>query len=212
VSWRETQNGAEATERERAPGCAEPRVAAQARSRSGERRKAIPLAAPRRQGMRIAAAIAASILLMATTPPCPASEDGAYRSTPLIDAISSRDDRRIDLLLTQGADVNEADSEGVAPLAVAAMSDNQHLVDRLLRLGANIDRKTLGGASALMQAAAVGADATALLLEKGADPCARDIGGKTALDRAEWAEKTNRMSAAAVILRRWFKAHPGACG
>jgi ankyrin repeat protein len=139
------------------------------------------------------------------------SDDGVYVSTPLIDAIGLRDESRINALLSQGVDVNKTNSEGEAPLAIAAMAGNTALMKELLRRGADIDHRALNGETALMEAAYVGDGSTALLLVRGANPCVKNKQGQTALELAEWAERANHQRDAAVILRAWFRRHRTKC-
>ena len=140
-----------------------------------------------------------------------ASDEGVLISTPLIDAIALGDGDRINALLAQGADVNESNSDGEAPLAVAAMAGNTALMKDLLRRGADIEHRALNGETALLEAAYEGEASTSLLLARGANACARNKSGQTALDLAKWAEKVHQQPDAARILRDWLHRHGLKC-
>ena len=60
--------------------------------------------------------------------------------TPLLVAIRDTNYELIDLLLKNGADLNEADDTGQTPLLVAVAKKNYHLVQKLLDAGANINK------------------------------------------------------------------------
>ena len=113
--------------------------------------------------------------------------------TPLHRACGNGDDATAEVLVAGGADVNarrveNGQSVGVTPLFVAVGQDapSVALVERLLKHGARVDARRAGDASTpLHWAANFGAsDAVHLLLRHGADPCALNRNGASALDIA----------------------------
>eukprot|EP00656_Telonema_subtile_P056455 TRINITY_DN9023_c0_g1_i2.p1 TRINITY_DN9023_c0_g1~~TRINITY_DN9023_c0_g1_i2.p1 ORF type:complete len:824 (+),score=238.35 TRINITY_DN9023_c0_g1_i2:95-2566(+) len=58
----------------------------------------------------------------------------------------------IDMLLTQGADANTPDSEGLAPLAMAAAGGSHEVVELLQNRGAAVDLQNAAGETALLMA------------------------------------------------------------
>lgn len=99
--------------------------------------------------------------------------NGVVVSTPLIDAIGLHDDKQIDALLARGVDVNQVNSQGEAPLPVAAMAGNTALIGKLLRRGADIEHRALNGETALLEAAYVGEASVSALLAHGANTCVK---------------------------------------
>ena len=90
--------------------------------------------------------------------------------------------KRMQLLLTAGADVNTPDGEGKTALMAAIQSRNPEAVKLLLEAGANLHAKNSSGETALHVAAAGGyGNIVSKLLEKGADVAGTDNQGRTAL-------------------------------
>jgi ankyrin repeat protein len=90
--------------------------------------------------------------------------------TPLLFAAQQGDRASADLLLTAGADVNDADASGASVLVVAAHSGHGPLAQRLLDRGA--DPNAAGAGYTPLHAAVLRGDAALVraLLAKGADP------------------------------------------
>ena len=84
--------------------------------------------------------------------------------------------------LEEGADINELDDKGIAPLSWAALTGQDEVIAFLLENKADINRRNGDGGTPLHAAAFLGHDSTVrLLLEKGADPTLRNNNGQTAL-------------------------------
>jgi ankyrin repeat protein len=98
--------------------------------------------------------------------PGPAS---ARKRSPLADAAEHDYFDKADRLITQGADINEADSEGHTALHRAARNGHLSIVDLLLRNKANPEARTRVGYTPLMLAAVHkhAAVAECLLSERG---------------------------------------------
>ena len=111
-------------------------------------------------------------LLMGTTPPAEA---------PVADAVMRGDLEAVRTLLRDGADVNEAQGDGMTGLHWAARHDDVAVARLLLYAGANVEAKTrIGAHTPLLVAARSGnAAVMAVLLEAGADPHARTSSGST---------------------------------
>ena len=114
--------------------------------------------------------------------------------------------RRVDLDATRaaigrGANLDAEDSEGWNPLMVASQGarprlagpsrdDPVDLVALLIEAGSKVDSPSTSGLTPLILASRAGhAKTVALLLDRGADPTARDLSGRTALD---WAIELRR--------------------
>lgn len=110
-------------------------------------------------------------------------------------ADAARQRRKIEALLRAGADVQEADKNGVTPLHHAVRFRSPAAVATLLEHGADVNRACKrSGSTALHRAVtSTGAPATAgkvaearqiveLLLRYGADPSIRNKSGKTAVE------------------------------
>ena len=85
-------------------------------------------------------------------------------------------------LLSEGADVNGKDEDGVTPLMRAASAGRGDMVALMLASGADVQAKTSGGVSALMMASLGGyIEAITPLLAAKSDVNTRDNQGRTAL-------------------------------
>mmetsp|Transcript_19113 Transcript_19113/g.30907 ORF Transcript_19113/g.30907 Transcript_19113/m.30907 type:complete len:257 (-) Transcript_19113:445-1215(-) len=104
-------------------------------------------------------------------------------ATPLHHAAEEGDDLAITALISMGADVNEADSEGQTPLMTAASWGHAASCRLLAKVsGTDIDRKDDGGDTALHEAArADELEALVALLDLGADVDPRNKLGATPL-------------------------------
>ncbi len=98
--------------------------------------------------------------------------------TPLQLSVLQRDTTGVNRLLANGADPNEADRYGWAPLHFAVPLASVETVSSLLAAGADPDLRTLGGATALHLAARQApVTIVAVLLGAGADPNVKDNEG-----------------------------------
>lgn len=106
--------------------------------------------------------------------------------SPLGEAAFDGDDPMVELLLTRGAKVNQADGEGKTPLYHLLEGQRSDSVARdLLKAGANPNMPTATGVTPLMLAAEKDTGSVLrLLLDNGADPKAADSTGRTALMHA----------------------------
>jgi ankyrin repeat protein len=103
--------------------------------------------------------------------------------TPVADAAMNSDLTTVKTLLTQGADVNSAQHDGMTALHWAALNDDPAMAKMLLVAGADPNAATrIGGYTPLDLAAEDGhADLVKALLEGGADPRRVDAHGTTPL-------------------------------
>lgn len=102
----------------------------------------------------------------------------------LISAAGDGEKRRVQLLLSAGADVNASDRDGYTPVMRAAEKGHLSVVKVLLAAGANVN-VSQGGESLLMKIVANGDLLTAeRLVAAGADVNHRARDGQTALDIA----------------------------
>ena len=97
------------------------------------------------------------------------------------------------LLIQSGADIFDFDDEGVSVFDIAITYDNQAMVTYLIEQGIDVNKTTRkSGFTALMAAACYGrVSIVQMLLEKGADPYAKDLKGFSAID---FARKMNKKS------------------
>lgn len=99
-------------------------------------------------------------------------------------------------LLSDGADVNSKDEDGVTPLMRAASAGRGDMVALMLASGADVHATTSGGVSALMMASLGGyIEAIAPLLAAKADANSRDNQGRTALMAAASSGETAAIQA-----------------
>lgn len=101
---------------------------------------------------------------------------------------------RIEILVTNGADVNTRDESNKTPLILAAEAGHSRSVSTLLKLGADVHAAADDGVTALIAAAAHGANRLVLgeLLEAKADVNAQTCNGTTPLLYA--AERGNHVA------------------
>lgn len=106
-----------------------------------------------------------------------------FDRSPLVVALSSRQEAVVIHLLECGADVNRPDREGFAPLQFAVLAGKDEWAGLLLGRGAEVDdRRNVLGSTPLHVAARFGQTGCAsLLLKKGARPDMRDKAGMTPL-------------------------------
>ncbi|MEE3170559.1 MAG: ankyrin repeat domain-containing protein [Pseudomonadota bacterium] len=102
----------------------------------------------------------------------------------LVSAAARGEKRRVELLLSAGANVNATDAEGYTPVMRAAQNGHLSVVRTLLAAGANVN-VSQAGESVLMKVVASGNLLTAeMLLSAGADVNYQTGSGRTALDVA----------------------------
>ncbi len=94
---------------------------------------------------------------------------------PLHEAVSKGQQREVELLLSQGADVSFKDGLGWSLLHWAAEIGHPGLVELLLANGAEVNTRSLGGGTPLHNAASLGRDEVVrILLANGADVNVKD--------------------------------------
>jgi len=112
-------------------------------------------------------------------------DENDYDSTALHCAARNGHKDVAELLLTNKADINAKNKEGVTPLFMAAGAGRKDLVELLLANKAEVNSKAIDGEMPLHAAAAEGyKDVVELLLANKADANAKDNAGHTPLD---WA-------------------------
>ncbi len=121
-----------------------------------------------------------------------------WGQTALIAAARSEEPEKVRLLLTYQADPNAADADGVTPLAVACAGDAPpEMVRDLVMAGAQVNSADVDGVTPLMRAAERGNLAkVTFLLDRGAQPHARDRKGWTA---ADWARSRGDRDGEAIV-------------
>ena len=121
-------------------------------------------------------------------------EDAGFRSDAedrrraLIDAVSSGNREKIELLIAQGADVNARDSNGNTPLMLAARSGHSEIVQFLIDRGADVHLKDNLGNTPLIDTAGYASEfalkVIEILIAEGADVQAKNKNSNTALINA----------------------------
>lgn len=109
------------------------------------------------------------------------------RKDPVIlwKAASSGDLKRVESLISNGADVNSKNEDGLTPLHVAAVRGQLAVVDFLINNGADVNTKTKDGKTLLHHVAREGHfEVVALLIDSGSDLNAKDVAGRTPLNCA----------------------------
>lgn len=110
---------------------------------------------------------------------------------------------RVQTLLKQKHNPDDAQPDGMTPLLWAAYHDNVKMAGVLIQAGADVAAKNRYGVNALSLACKNGnGELVSLLLEKGADPNTTLNGGETALMTAS---RTGRLSAVNALLKHGAK-------
>ena len=110
--------------------------------------------------------------------------------------IESRADY-IRVLISEGANVNARDSDGVTPLMQACASESVEIVTLLIEAGADVNPKDIRGMTPLIWAALGSTpEIVSALIEAGADVNAKDRDGWTPLRRATNPEMIKLLKAA----------------
>jgi ankyrin repeat protein len=120
----------------------------------------------------------------------------AHAAAPLADAAMKKDRAKIAALLTQGADVNAAQADGMTALHWAAYHEDVSLAAQLLKAGADAKAANRYGVAPLWLACLNGnAEIVKLLLEAGADANTTMRGGATVLMTAARTGKVDPVKA-----------------
>jgi ankyrin repeat protein len=119
-----------------------------------------------------------------------AEMNASGKTTPLIEAVLARNLEMTGFLLSRGAEIDLRDGQGNAPLfyCVEARTgiSGLEVLKLLLQQGPTVDVKNAGGETALLHAVEGGKrDEASALFERGADPNAADLRGRTALSAAK---------------------------
>ena len=139
------------------------------------------------------------IVVSALLLPVPVARAGA----PLADAAEKRDGAGIRALLTQGADIEAAQPDGMRALHWAAYHDDVETARALVAAKAHVDERTSYGITPLSLACVNGSDAmVGLLLDAGADPNSPLRGGETPL---MIASRTGRIGPVKRLLEKGAK-------
>ncbi len=103
----------------------------------------------------------------------------------LIAAAAKGEAEQVDACVSERADLNAANADGVTALMAASARGRAEIVETLLGGGAAVDAASNDGLTALMFAAAWGRrDLAGTLVDAGANVALEDAGGRTAID---WA-------------------------
>jgi hypothetical protein len=118
-----------------------------------------------------------------------------------VSAAANGEVRLLDYLLTHGADVNTRTQYGESLLGVAAAAGQMEVARMLIARGARLDNRTdVTSETPLTEGAQMNhTDMVKLLLDHGADPGARDVLDRTALD---WAHENGNARMASLLLAR----------
>jgi len=119
-----------------------------------------------------------------------------------VSAAANGEVRLLDYLLTHGADVNTRTQHGESLLGVAAAAGQMEVARMLIARGARLDNRTdVTSETPLTEGAQMNhTDMVKLLLDHGADPGARDVLDRTALD---WAHENGNARMASLLLARY---------
>ncbi len=137
----------------------------------------------------------------------PVPENGVQSKTPSIvinklitQSIAKNDAADVQQHIRSGADVNEQNPSGWAPLHYAAVRGNKAIAGLLIESGAKLDLKTKSNQTVLHFAADRGfAELTELLVDKGADINAADKDGWTPL---HFAAVKDRIAIAGYLIKK----------
>ncbi|WP_338471563.1 M48 family metallopeptidase [Niallia sp. XMNu-256] len=105
---------------------------------------------------------------------------------PVIQAVFDEDMEMLEQAVTDGADIDEKDSEGFTALQYAVMWGDSESAEWLIQNGADVNTTDSWGSTPLINAVFNDTDVETveLLLGNGADPTIKDSEGKTAYDYA----------------------------
>ncbi len=109
----------------------------------------------------------------------------ATGETALINATHNNHPKIIDLLIENGAQIDEADNHGKTPLLTSVLTNNTPLAIRFVQAGADINHQNVWGQTALhLSASKNNSQLSAFLISKGANPNITDKNGQTPLHTA----------------------------
>lgn len=112
-------------------------------------------------------------------------------ATALMEAARNGKPHCVQLLLKNGAEVDQKNGTGITALMCAACNGNTDCIELLLKAGAKIDTKDRNGHTALMRAIARGTiNCVVFLLKKGANKKIEDLSGNNALSIAQNCKST----------------------
>ncbi len=124
-------------------------------------------------------------------------------------AAAKGDATQVEFCLSQAADTDAGNADGVTPLMAAAARGHADIVQTLLGAGAFTEVATDDGLTPLMFAAAWGRrDIVRTLVGAGADVSRQDAGGRTAI---EWAQASLYMTGdVAIVVAQYLQSVPTA--
>ncbi|GAB9468923.1 hypothetical protein Gpo141_00006220 [Globisporangium polare] len=118
-------------------------------------------------------------------------QEGVIRShVEFAEAAANGSRTMVEFLLENGAHVDAPGRDGTTPICAAALWGNDSMVSFLLERGANIGARNEGTGWTALHAAAFQehGKAVRVLLDRGADPKAADVEGRTPIDYASISE------------------------
>jgi len=138
-------------------------------------------------------------LLLKSNPSLVKSTD-QYGFTALHGAAGEEDTQVVDLLLTNGADINAKNNDGVSPIHVAVYP---RMAAYLITKGADINLPSSNGDTPLhtFAAEAEGLDVMEVLLKAGANPNIKNKQGELPIDIATSREEGDKVS----LLKKYSK-------
>jgi hypothetical protein len=130
---------------------------------------------------------------------------GGLGMTSLYDASAKGDVKVVQLLLDQGADVNQRNAQHRTALDAASTEGNLEVAKLLIKYGADVNCRDKEGWTPLLDASLYGhRDIAELLLDNGADVNAKDQDLQTPLHHASWSRHLEVVS---LILERGADVH-----
>ena len=125
-------------------------------------------------------------------------ENVTVLATPLWSAVAEKKMNMVELLIKQGADINDGTHTLCTPLRVACYDSNQEMVKYLVQYGADINIPSVEGATCLM-AAVYSEEICQYLIENGASVNVQSENGYTAL---HIAVHQNRQNTVELLLKQ----------
>ncbi|CAL7961031.1 conserved hypothetical protein [Alphaproteobacteria bacterium] len=108
---------------------------------------------------------------------------GRYKELLLFHYVTQNETEAVKALLSNSVDINNSLINGATPLYVSAHLGNIEIAKLLVNLGAHVDAATKSNKATPLMAAAINSfpDVIEFLLNAGANPNAKDVGGNTPL-------------------------------